>query len=239
MAIMLPSANATGQSPSDGWKEEVNIYARAYDAPLRTTGRQDITLLQLAEEKPLILALIFTRCSGVCTPFLLTLKENMDFAAPLEEFNLVVLSFDPRDNLDDMLSLSRKFDLANDRQWIFAVTDSIEALNQSIGFFPAWDEKREQFDHDALLVGINRQGFVTKKLIGIRGANDLEALIRSARDIFSPTYRLPQANALFSCFNYDPATGKNRPGTGLLFIALPGVLTLMLLVAISLFVRQR
>ena len=239
IAITLSSVNVAGQSPLDGWKEETNLYARVYNAPLRTADRGDVTLLQLAEDKPLILALIFTRCSGVCSPFLLRLKENIHFARAREEFNIVVLSFDSRDDLPDMQLLSGRFDLGNDRQWIFAVTDSIETLNQSIGFFPVWDESRKQYDHDALLVGINRQGIITKKLIGMRGVHDVEALISSARDIFSPTYRLPQPNTLFSCFNYDPATGKNAPGTGLLFIALPGVLAVTLLIAISYLVRQR
>jgi len=239
MAITLSSVNVAGQSLPGGWKEEVNIYARTYDAPLRTTDRGDVTLLQLAEDKPLILALIFMRCSGVCTPFLLRLKDNIQLVSARKEFNIAVLSFDPRDDLHDMHSLSQKFDLGNDPRWIFAVTDSIDTLNQSIGFYPVWDERRKQYDHDALLLGINRRGFITKKLIGIRNAKDLEALISSAQDIFSPTYRLSKPNTLFSCFNYDPETGKNRPGTGLLFIALPSVVTLTLLVAISCLVRQR
>ncbi|MBP9056494.1 MAG: hypothetical protein KBF69_08900, partial [Saprospiraceae bacterium] len=46
---------------------------------------------------------------------------------------------------------------------------------------------------------------------------------------FTPTHQLPNKNRLFSCFNYDPKTGKNTPGLGLLFIALPAILTIFIL----------
>lgn len=237
--ISLASFTVRGQSLSDGWKEEINLYEQVYNAPLQTTAGRNATLQELANDKPLILAFLFTRCSGICSPFLLQLKENMLSVRSDTGFDIVVLSFDARDDVQDMDNLSRKFDLENDSQWIFAVTDSIPALLGSIGFDPVWDESRQQYDHDALLVGVNRNGYITKKLIGIRSASDLEALVASTADIFSPTYRLPASNTIFSCFNYDPVTGRNMPGTGLLFIVLPAVLTFVLLITVSSAVYRR
>jgi hypothetical protein len=134
--------------------------------------------------------------------------------------------------------LAKKFGLNNDNQWTFAVTDNIENLNKSVGFDPVWDSVQNQYDHDALLVGINKEGYITKKLIGLRDEHELELLINSINNVFAPTYRLPNQNQLFSCFNYNPKTGKNTPGLGLLFIALPAVITLLMLFSISYIVRS-
>ncbi|MFA5297453.1 MAG: hypothetical protein WC389_04515, partial [Lutibacter sp.] len=135
--------------------------------------------------------------------------------------------------------MAKRFGLEDNKQWLFGVTNKIEELNQSIGFSPVLDSISGQYDHDALLVGINSDGYITKKLIGVRQGHDMDLLIASVNNIYSPTYRLPNKNALFSCFNYDPATGKNTPGLGLLFIALPAVITVLLLVSISHIVRNK
>lgn len=221
------------------YKEETNIYKKIYNAPLKISEEESLALHQLCSQKPLLLALIFTRCTGVCNPFVLQLKENLQFREKGKDFNVLVLSFDPRDSLEDMQLLAQRYGLENDDQWLFGTTDAIDDLNESIGFLPVWDSVRKQYDHDAILVGINNEGYITKKLIGIRQRHDLDLLIASVNNIFSPTYRIPNKNILFSCFNYDPTTGKNKLGFGLLLIALPAVLTLLLLFSISLFVRKQ
>ena len=138
-----------------------------------------------------------------------------------------------------MMQLARWLNLENNKQWLFATTRDIEKLNLSVGFHPTWDSTRSQFDHDALLVGINKEGYITKKLIGLRNQNDLGLLISSVNDVFSPSYRLPGKNLLFSCFNYNPETGKNKPGLGLLFLTLPPVITLLIVFGISYGVRHK
>lgn len=233
LTLLLPSVSAAGRSSAGDWKEEVGIYNRVHDVPLQLVDHKNATLLRLAQDKPLLLALVFTRCSGICSPFLTQLKENLRSEAVEGEFDIVVVSFDPRDGIEDMAMLAERYDLQNDPRWSFGVTETIDELNRSIGFDPVWDDRRKQFDHDALLVGINRDGYITKKLLGIRSANDLALLVDSVNNVFSPTYRLPNPNILFSCFNYDPRTGKSRLGKGLLFIALPAFLTVLLLVGTS------
>lgn len=228
---------AHAQTDSRGMAEEENIYEKIYDAHLNIVGDQALNFHELYSEKPVLLALIFTRCSGVCNPFLLQLKESLELKD--NSFNVLVLSFDPRDNLKDMERLAEGLKLDKNSQWMFGTTTDIEELNQSINFITIWDSIKSQYDHDALLVGINNEGYITKKLIGIREGHDMDLLIASVNNIFSPTYRLPNKNSLFSCFNYDPKTGKNTPGLGLLFIALPAILTILLLVLISYFVKRQ
>lgn len=243
--IILPilaagACNLTNaQSLSGGLAEEVNIYEKIYNAPLVESGENKISLNDLHSYKPLLLGLIFTRCQGVCNPFLLQLKDNLRLAANNSSVNVLIMSFDPEDDVDDMTVLASRLGLENNEQWTFATTDSIDRLNRSIGFYPLWDSVSNQYDHDALLVGINKEGYITKKLIGIRSPHDLEQLIASANNVFVPSYRLPGNSSLFSCFNYDPQTGKNTPGSGLLFLALPAVITILLIIAISFVARNK
>lgn len=230
---------AVGQSVPTGFEEENNIYEKVYDAKINFTKDEPQTMAQLYSKKPILLAFIYTRCSGICNPFLVQLKENLQFKTDTGNFMVLVLSFDPRDNHQDMMQLAQWLNLENNKQWLFATTSDIDKLNQSVGFKPSWDSIRSQYDHDALLVGINNEGYITKKLIGIRNKADIELMISSVNDVFSPSYRLPGKNHLFSCFNYNPKTGKNTPGLGLLILALPAIISLLLLLGISYSLRHK
>ncbi|MBS1666790.1 MAG: SCO family protein [Bacteroidetes bacterium] len=235
---LLCSVDVMGQADVSGWKEEGHIYAKVYDAALRGNKLGNTTLYQIVHQNPTILALVFTRCTGICSPFLMQLKEKLESERDNKKFNIVVISFDPRDTKKDMYLYAKNFGLDDDKRWVFAVTDSIQHLSQSIGFDPVWDSTRQQYDHEAILVGINTEGYITKKLLGLRSEHELALLIGSINNIFSPSYRIPNKNLLFSCFNYNAKTGKNMPGLGLVFIALPAIITLLILLSISYFVRS-
>ncbi|MBS1614790.1 MAG: hypothetical protein JST06_01580 [Bacteroidetes bacterium] len=220
--------------------EESNIYHRVFDAPLtESVSGQKGFLSQQYERKPLILALVYTRCTGICSPFLLQLKDDILFNLRDSSFRVVVLSFDPQDSKADMNSLQKRFGLEGNSQWLFATTDSIRSLNTSIGFAPVWDSLRKQYNHEALLVGINSGGYITKKLIGMRSSHDLEKMVASIHNVFSPSYRLPGSSTLFSCFNYDPKSGRSTPGLGLLFVGLPAGLALLIVILLRLMVRKQ
>lgn len=223
---------------SAGWKEEVNVYNKIYDAPIRLVNAEKTSIYKLAEKKPLIIALVFTRCYGICTPLLLNVKESLQYNQDETKFSVLVLSFDRRDQLKDMQQMKNLFHLNTNTNWNFAITDSISRLIASVGFNPVWNEKIKQFEHDALLVGVNSQGYITKKLIGLRSEKDLSMMISSINNNFTPTYRLPGKSALLSCFNYNPVTGKNTPGLGLLLIALPAILSILVLIVINKLVHR-
>ncbi|MBP7184679.1 MAG: SCO family protein [Saprospiraceae bacterium] len=238
IVCLIRSFYSIGQPENSGWKEEANIYQKVYDAPLIGNNlNESSSLYHIVNKSPTILALIFTRCTGVCNPFLLQLKEKLQWETDYKNFNIVVVSFDPRDTQEDMVEVAKRFGLEKDKRWFFVITESIENLNKSIGFNPVWDSSRKQYDHDALLVGVNTEGYITKKLIGLRDEHELSLLISSINDVFTPTYQLPNKNKIFSCFNYNAKTGKNTPGLGLLFIAMPALVTLLLLLSINYIVR--
>ncbi len=240
MLTILPAQSLFSQSVGD-FREEINIYNTLYDAPLHLVGGADVSLHELAKDKPIILALVFSRCSGVCNPLVLELKENLRMLNLQQElpYSVLVLSFDPWDKIVDMQYMAERFNLTNEPDWYFGVTDSINQVINSVGFKPIWDEKKKQFDHDALLAGVSTKGKMTKKLLGLRNSKDLRMLVQSINKVFIPSYRLPTNTSIFTCFNYDPETGKIVPGTGLLIIIMPVLITWLTVIGIRMAVRKK
>ncbi len=144
-----------------------------------------------------------------------------------------MLSFDPRDDMEQMKNYGNRFVIVDKEKWLFAITPDIDTLLASIGFDPIWDSTRQQYEHEALLVGINENGHVARKLLGLRSAQDLDLLLREINNEFIPSYPLPNKNMIFSCFTYDPITGKKKPSWGLLVLLIPAVLTGLLITILS------
>ncbi len=223
--VFLAVQAVYSQADKYDYSEEKNIYQQVANVDISTTEGQQIRLSEMYSRTPLIMALIFTRCTGVCSPLLLNLSENIQLLQSDRNFRVLVLSFDPEDELEDMDGMAHRFSLENNEQWIFATTSRIDDLISSVAFEPTWDESRKQFDHEALLVGINKDGFITKRLTGMRDHKALAGMLRTIDNEFSVSYPLPRKNMLFSCFTYDPTTGKNKPSWGLLILIFPAVAT--------------
>ncbi|MBV6442515.1 MAG: hypothetical protein EPGJADBJ_04233 [Saprospiraceae bacterium] len=232
LSIFCLGAVARAQGPGYVFSEEDKIYQKVADVNIAYDGEVR-SLSGLYSQGPVVIALIYTRCSGVCNPFLLQVKENMLVADSDERSRVLVVSFDPRDGSGEMRRLAIRYGLDNDGGWIFATTPQISELINSVGFNPVWDSVRAQFDHEALLVGINDEGFITRKLTGLRDFNAFTSLLRSIRNEFILSYPLPNENMVFSCFSYNPETGKNQPGTGLLLLLLPALLSLVVVFVLS------
>src|SRR5262249_27367236 len=80
-----------------------------------TTATADrIALNSLAAGQPLLLALVFTRCAGVCSPFLMSWRAANRELSNRRRVQHLVLSFDPRDSPADMAALARHLDLDDD-----------------------------------------------------------------------------------------------------------------------------
>ena len=183
--------------------------------------------LQLSEiwrDKPILLTLVFTRCAGICSPFLMSLKSAADaIGGAGSDYRVVVLSFDPQDTPADMAALAKHIGVSSNSDWIFGTSTAaeIEGIAQSTGFWFRWDAERGQFDHPAMLIGV-RTGRIARLLVGgdvlpVR----LKEVVDELRGEFVPAYPLP-GKALFRCFQYDPAVRRFKPDWGFLLLLLPG-----------------
>lgn len=212
------------QSAENNLSEEKGLYEKVANVTLNTaTGKMPFS--EVYDQSPVILTMIFTNCTGICSPFLSNLSKEVRKLGR-GDYKVVVVSFDPADSLEHMRKLSERYSLQNNAQWIFATSDQIDSLNQSIDFHPIWDEERQQFDHEALLVGINMNGYITKKLLGMRDDRALLSVIKDINNEFILSYPEPGNEASISCFSYDPRTGERTFSFGFLFMIFPAIVTI-------------
>ena len=78
--------------------EDFYVYKPIPDIQIQTSGSTTTRLSTLWHDKPFLLTMIFTRCTGVCSPFLHSLRAAAsDTHALGQDYRIVVLSFDPND----------------------------------------------------------------------------------------------------------------------------------------------
>ena len=72
------------------------------DVLVRDARGGEFSLAKASAERPILLALVFTRCAGVCSPFLSSLSSaEASIGGSGTDYRTVVLSFDPRDTEED------------------------------------------------------------------------------------------------------------------------------------------
>ncbi|MBS1666331.1 MAG: SCO family protein [Bacteroidetes bacterium] len=223
------------------YSEESRVYQQVADITISTNSDGIKKLSDLYSESPLIIAFVYTRCIGICNPFLAELSQNISLSGTdaKQHYKVLVLSFDTSDRVEDMNKLAARFNFENNKHWIFATTQQADILNKSVGFNPIWDGSRMQFDHEALLVGINQYGYVVKKLTGLRNPDDISLLLRELNGVFVASYQLPGNNSLLSCFTYNPATGERKISLGLLLLIAPFVFSLVIVFIMAIIMNRR
>ena len=161
-------------------------------------------------DKPTVLALVYYRCPGICSPFkegIADVVSRTDLV-PGEDFQIITVSFDPREgpelartNRNNYHHLVRR-DLDPDA-WRFFVADSlnISKLTEAVGF----RYRRTGFDflHTTAMIFISDQGKITRYLHGTYFLNiDLKlAVIETAAGRSGPSF----SRVLAFCYSYDPA----------------------------------
>jgi cytochrome oxidase Cu insertion factor (SCO1/SenC/PrrC family) len=225
-AACLPAAAADGPVAvgfaSDTPPDEARYVSRAVPDIVIRTEAGGTRLSALWQRGPVLLTMVFTRCAGVCSPYLRALRSADEAIGAPSDIRRVVLSIDPRDTTEDMSSAAAHLGVAGQEGWIMGVADAadIERLSRALGFWFAWDDARQQFDHPAMLAGI-RNGRVARLLVGgsITAAR-LREVVREVRGEFVASYPLPGAGR-FRCFDYDPATGEASLAWGALVLIVP------------------
>ena len=170
---------------------------------------QRIRLYDLLD-KPTVLALVYYRCPGICSPFTEAIAEVISRSDLTigQDFQVITVSFDPREgpelartNRNNYHHLIKKdFDPEG---WRFFVADSanISKLTEAVGF----NYKRTGFDflHTSAMIFISDQGKITRYLHGIYFLTiDLKlAVIETAQGKSGPSF----SRVLSFCYSYDPA----------------------------------
>jgi len=160
-------------------------------------------------DKPTVLTLNFFRCAGICTPQLNGVLDvlNKVQLQPGTEFQVITVSFDPRDDAELAARKKESYFKQMKRPmppdaWRFLTgrAATTKALADSVGFeFKPWGE---DFVHPGALIMLAKDGKITRYLYGVKYLPfDLQMAVTEATDgLARPTI----AKALSYCFSYDP-----------------------------------
>jgi protein SCO1/2 len=206
------------------------------DVALKDDDGREVKLAQFFGVKPVVLAFAYYDCPMLCTQILNGLTSSLTVLTETvgREFDVVVISFDPRET--PTLAAGKKksyLDRYNrpgaENGWHFLTGDeaSIRKVTDAAGFYYQWDEKTQQFAHASGIMVTTPDGRLARYFFGIEYApRDVKFALMEASSgrIGSVVDKL-----LLYCYHYDPATG----GYG--FVAMNtvrvgGVVTLVALV---------
>jgi protein SCO1/2 len=185
-------------------------------------------------DKPVVLQLAYDTCPMLCSltaqGLVSSLKAiNLEVGA---DFNVITLSFDPRDTPErsrtkKMTAMARYGRHAGERGWHFLTGEEteIKKVTSAVGFHYVWDAPSQQYAHPAGVVVLTPKGIVARYLFGIEyAAKDLRlALVESSKGNVGTVVD----QLLLLCYHYDPKAGKYG-ATALGAMRAGGALTLLL-----------
>jgi protein SCO1/2 len=213
------------------------------DLVFKDEANEAVPLRTYFGEKPVVLALVYYSCPGLCgltlSDLVRSLKQvNLD---PGGDYNVVVVSINPTET--PSLAAAKRATYAGvsgktsfNQGWHFLTGDqqAISKLAAAVGFRYRWDDATHQFVHAAGIMIATPDGKLSRYFYGIGYTpTDVRlALVEaSAHKIGSPVDYV-----LLFCCPYDPLTGKYTVGIynvlklagGITLIGLVGLIFLLL-----------
>jgi len=237
VAMVFTAVSAAAQmtgAPSAGYKREPGMSASTMPAPLREIGfdqniGQQLPLdAEVVDEsgtvapigrffgaRPVVLVFAYYTCPMLCSQVVNGLASAVDVLSlqPGRDFDVVVVSFDPRDTPATAAAKKAHYlerytnaRAAAASHFLTASSSSITRLTKAAGFRFAWDEQTQQFAHPTGVIVVTPDGRMARYLFGIEyGPRDLRLAIveASAGRVGSAADTL-----LLYCYHYDPMTGR-------------------------------
>ncbi len=232
-SLTVLHAQSSG-APVGAINRDVGVSSSAVPAPLReigfdqNLGRQvpldvvfrdesgaTVRLGDYFGRRPVVMLFAYYDCPMLCTQVINGLSSALGVISlqPGRDFEVVIVSFDPRDTPakaaeKKATSLQRYNRPETAASWHFLTGDqpSIQRLTKAAGFRYVWDETTKQFAHPTGVVVLTPDGRLARYLFGIEyGPRDLRFGIVEASEgkVGNPVDAL-----LLYCFHYDPMTGR-------------------------------
>jgi protein SCO1/2 len=213
--IQNPTSDKPKWLPDVGIDQKLGAQVPA-DVTFRDSFGQPVKFADLyAKGRPILFTLVYYGCPRTCTAALNEMTKAMRTMSlnPGSDFDVVVVSFDPREGPD--LAAKKKLEYQSlyrrpgtEAGWNFMTGDeaNIKALASAVGFRYAWDEKHDQYIHAAGLMVLTPDGKISKYLYGVEytGLQLKLALMDAAGKKIGTV----SDQVLRYCFEYDPHSGK-------------------------------
>lgn len=165
--------------------------------------------------RPVILNLGYYQCPMLCSELLEGLVGSMK-ALTLQlgrDFDVVTLSFDPRETVEmaaeKKRNIMKRYGRANTEQgWHFLTgkADQINALTSAVGFQYQFDTKTQQYAHATAIVILTPDRHIAEYFYGVEfSPKDLRlGLVQASQ---GKVGNITDAVLLY-CYHYDPRAGK-------------------------------
>jgi protein SCO1/2 len=176
---------------------------------------QVVRLGQYFRNKPVVLALVYYECPGLCDLILNGLSHTMEQISLNvgSDYEVVTVSFNPKETWQlaqaKKANYIEKYNRSGAKEgWHFLTGDqaSIKSLADTVGFHYKYDPVNNQFAHASAIYVITPEGKIARYFYGIEyKPRDfrLGLVEASANKIGSPADQV-----LLFCYHYDPTTGK-------------------------------
>jgi protein SCO1 len=210
----LPSTSVPAMVQGVGIDQNLNA-----QIPLELTFKDDtgqsVRLGQYFREKPVVLALVYYECPGLCDLILNGLSHVMQQTSlnAGSDYDVVTVSFNPKDTWQlagaKKANYLEKYNRPGAKEgWHFLTGDqaSIKQLTETVGFHYNYDPINKQFAHASAIMILTPEGKIARYFYGIEyKPRDfrLGLVEASANKIGSPADQV-----LLFCYHYDPMTGK-------------------------------
>jgi protein SCO1/2 len=215
------------------------------DATFRDETGREVALGDYFGKKPIVLAFVYYQCPMLCTQIMNGISSALKAVAftPGKEFDIVLISFDPRDKFETANAKKRAHlqhwsvqDQADGWHFLTGEPEMIQRVTKAAGFSYAWDEPTQQFAHVSGVLTLTPDGRLSRYFYGVEfSPKDLRlALVESGQGKVGSLVE----DLLLYCYMYDPATG--RYGAVVMnLVRLGGLLTLGLIAGFIVVMRRR
>jgi protein SCO1/2 len=205
----------------------------------------DVALGDYFGKRPVVLSFVYYQCPLLCTQVMNGISSSLKALTqrPGEDFDVVLISFDPRDKPETANAKKRAHLVHWSTQdtadgWHFLTGDeaTIRQVTQAAGFTYKWDEPTKQFAHVSGVLTVTPDGRLSRYFYGVEySPRDLRLALAESGDgkITSLVEEL-----LLYCFHYDPSTGKYG-AVVMNFVRAGAVLTVVLVAGFVLLMRRR
>jgi protein SCO1 len=165
--------------------------------------------------KPVILAPVYYRCPMLCTQILNGLASSLKAVSldPGKDFEIVAVSFDPKDTPETAASKKQMYlrrygraGTANGWHLLTGNEANIKALMDTIGYHYKYDAATDQYAHASGIMVLTPEGRLSRYFYGVEYAPvdvRLGLVEASKNKIGSAVDQI-----LLFCYHYDAATGK-------------------------------
>jgi protein SCO1/2 len=188
--------------------------------------------------KPTILVLAYYRCPQLCNLVLNELTESLRKVPQYsigEQFNVVTVSFDPKDKpaiawgkKQSYLQLYGRPDAERGWHFLTGEQSAIDELCRAVGFRYEYDAKTKEYYHASGIMLLTPEGKLSRYFYGVQyESRDIRFGLADASE--GKTFDIPvKEQVLMLCYRYDPHTGKYSPDVMLALRIGAGITVLVL-----------